>query len=114
MGISKFTQALQAKQQSMQASESAEQMPAEPVAIMDMSPQTENKIPVAVSAEKQTSLPAKGKRSSADFHQVNVYLKKETSSAVKIALLQSKDERDFSELVQDLLTAWLQGSQKGS
>lgn len=49
----------------------------------------------------------KGKRSNADYMQVNVYLKKETTHKAKIALLQSMDERDFSELMQDLLSGWV-------
>ena len=107
---SKFTQALEAKQRSLQASESAEEVPpALPAAELDMTPPTRENV-ASISSEKKKTVTAQGKRSSADYHQVNVYLKKETSSAVKIALLQKKEERDFSELVQDLLTEWLQKS----
>jgi hypothetical protein len=48
-----------------------------------------------------------GKRSDADYVQVTAYVHKDTHRDVKISLLKSGDEKDFSELVDSLLAAWL-------
>jgi hypothetical protein len=48
----------------------------------------------------------KGKRSHPDYEQVTAYIKKDTHQAVKIALLQEGQKREFSELVQELLEDW--------
>lgn len=50
----------------------------------------------------------KGKRSHPDYEQVSAYIRKETYRKVKLALLQSGDESDFSELVEKLLGEWLE------
>lgn len=49
----------------------------------------------------------KGKRSHPDYEQVTAYIRKETHRDVKIALLQSGEEQEFSELIQELLEQWL-------
>lgn len=49
----------------------------------------------------------KGKRSHPDYEQVSAYIRKETYRKVKLALLQSGEESDFSELVEKLLGEWL-------
>lgn len=54
----------------------------------------------------------KGKRSNPDFEQVTAYIRSETYRQTKIALLQQKESRDFSELVEKLLAEWL-STQKG-
>jgi hypothetical protein len=74
-------------------------------------PRTEPKIakkvivtppPVATRApEKQ---PAKSRRD--DYIQTSVYIKKETHTMVKRALLIDSQNRDFSELVEDLILSW--------
>jgi hypothetical protein len=46
-----------------------------------------------------------GKRSDGDYRQVSAYIRKDTHQRVKIALLQ--EEREFSELVEELLNGWL-------
>ncbi len=46
-----------------------------------------------------------GKRSDDNYRQVSAYIRKETHQQVKIALLQ--EEREFSELVEELLSGWL-------
>jgi hypothetical protein len=53
----------------------------------------------------------KGKRSDPDYEQVTTYIKKDTHLAVKLLLLQSSENKDFSELVQTLLEEHLK-SQK--
>lgn len=49
----------------------------------------------------------RGKRSDPAYEQVTAYIRKETYRRTKVALLQSDDERDFSQLVEDLLFAYL-------
>jgi len=49
----------------------------------------------------------KGKRSDPDFEQVTAYIRKQTHQAIKIALLQEGQDREFSELVEELLSDWL-------
>ena len=53
--------------------------------------------------------PPRGKKGHPEYNQVTIYLKKQTQNKAKIAMLQAQDERDFSELVEDLLTQWLEG-----
>jgi len=52
--------------------------------------------------------PREGKRSNADYEQTTAYVRRTTYRDVKIALLQDGDDRDYSELVEELLTQWLQ------
>lgn len=49
----------------------------------------------------------KGKRSNPDYEQVTAYIKRETYRKTKIALLEQDEISDFSELVEELLTEWL-------
>ncbi len=48
-----------------------------------------------------------GKSSNADYAQVLTYIKRDTHREVKKALLDDKNTRDLSELVEELLTNWL-------
>lgn len=48
-----------------------------------------------------------GKRSDSEFEQVTAYIRKSTHIAVKIALLQEGQKRQFSELVEHLLSEWV-------
>lgn len=48
-----------------------------------------------------------GKRSDPDYEQVTAYIRKNTHKDIKIALLQDGQGREFSELVEDLLSGWL-------
>lgn len=48
-----------------------------------------------------------GKRTSADFVQVGIYLPKQLHRKAKLALLHEEEERDFSELMADLLAEHL-------
>ena len=54
----------------------------------------------------------KGKRSNPDFEQVTAYVRSKTYRQTKIALLQQDELSDFSELVEELLSEWL-NTQKG-
>lgn len=60
------------------------------------------------SLQPQAISQAKGKRSNPDYEQVTAYIRRETYTAIKIALLQQGKTRGFSELVEELLTAHLQ------
>ncbi len=46
-----------------------------------------------------------GKRSDDEYRQVSAYIRKDTHQQVKLTLLQ--EEREFSELVEELLSSWL-------
>ena len=46
-----------------------------------------------------------GKRSNTEYRQVSAYIRKDTHRRVKMALLE--DDRQFSELVAELLENWL-------
>lgn len=49
-----------------------------------------------------------GKRSDPGFVQVTAYIPDDLHHNVKLALLQERKGREFSELVGELLTSWLQ------
>lgn len=49
----------------------------------------------------------RGKRSDPDYEQVTAYIRRDTYTATKIALLQENRGREFSELVEDLLSEYL-------
>ena len=46
-----------------------------------------------------------GKRSNTDYRQVSAYIRKDTHRRVKMALVE--EDRQFSELVAELLEDWL-------
>ena len=48
-----------------------------------------------------------GKRSDPTYEQVTAYIRKSTHDAVKIALLKEGKRRQFSELVEELLSRWV-------
>ncbi len=48
-----------------------------------------------------------GKRRHPDFEQVTAYIRKETHHQVKLALLWELKDRQFSDLVEELLSTWL-------
>lgn len=63
-------------------------------------------------AEKTTESPLtkvrpSGKRKAPDFVQVGIYLPKQLHRKAKVALLHEKEDRDFSELMADLLAEHL-------
>lgn len=49
-----------------------------------------------------------GKRSDPEYEQVTAYIRKSTYKAAKIALLQEDQQRQFSELIEQLVNSWLQ------
>jgi hypothetical protein len=56
--------------------------------------------------------PRTGKRSDEGFEQVTAYIRRDTHRKIKIALLETDDGRDFSDLVEDLLTRWLSSQRR--
>lgn len=48
-----------------------------------------------------------GKRTDPNYVGFTTYIRKETHRSVKRALFDDPDERELSELVEDLLTDWL-------
>jgi hypothetical protein len=55
----------------------------------------------------------RGKRSDPAFEQVTAYIRKETYLQIKMALLQEGSDRDFSQLVEELLGAYLRTQKYG-
>ena len=49
----------------------------------------------------------RGKRSDPSFEQVTAYIPKELYRRVKVRILESGRDQDFSEVVADLLGEWL-------
>lgn len=48
-----------------------------------------------------------GKRSDPDFVQTTAYVRADTYKDIRIALIQEDEEREYSELVEELLSKWL-------
>lgn len=68
--------------------------------------------PQAATIQTQPEPPKKmgrprGKRSDPDYEQVTAYIRRDTHTAIKIALLQENQGREFSELVENLLAEYL-------
>lgn len=67
---------------------------------------TSAKKQLSVVGEKKRGRPS-GKRSDPAFVQTTAYIRAETYKDVRIALLQEDEARDYSELVEELLSDWL-------
>lgn len=48
-----------------------------------------------------------GKHSDPDYRQVTAYIRRDTHQRVKLALLEEGKDREFSELLEELLSNWL-------
>lgn len=70
----------------------------------EIPPEAESPRPTLLTASRGRP---KGKRSDPSYEQVTAYIRKDTYRQTKVALLQTNDERDFSQLVEDLLCAYL-------
>lgn len=64
--------------------------------------------PQSSASERRRPGRPPGKRSNPDYEQATIYIRKDTHRAVKVALLQREDTRQFSELVEDLLQQWVE------
>ncbi len=67
--------------------------------------------PQPMQQEPRRGRPPGGKRQNPDYEQVTAYIRKDTYRRVKIRLLEMDRQGEFSELVEVLLTRWLQGRQ---
>jgi hypothetical protein len=63
-------------------------------------------LPVEVPAARRPGRPP-GKRSDDRFAQVSAYIPVDLHHEIKLALLQERKGREFSELVAELLADWL-------
>lgn len=71
-----------------------------------------NKTSSAVSKQKTSGVMTKssrknGKSSNDDYTQVLTYIRKDTHKQMKKALIDDPEERDLSDLVEQLLSDWL-------
>lgn len=66
----------------------------------------------AAEAEPRRRGRPSGKRSDPDYVGFTTYIRKDTHHEVKLALLQEKQGRELSELVEELLTNWLKSRPK--
>jgi hypothetical protein len=66
-------------------------------------------LPTPPPAEKKRDDKQPGKSKNPEFVQTSIYIKKETQISVKSQLLTDQKNRDFSELVEELLSDWLSG-----
>ncbi len=48
-----------------------------------------------------------GKSRNGSFVQTSIYIKRDTQIGIKSKLLTDKKKRDFSDLVEELLSSWL-------
>jgi hypothetical protein len=65
------------------------------------------KSPLKTDEPKRRGRPATGKRNDPEYDQTTAYVRKDTYKAVRIALIEDGEERDYSELVEELLSKWL-------
>jgi hypothetical protein len=79
-----------------------EPQPEVPEAVAPPSP-----APLAAPVAKKRGRPS-GKRSDTEYVQTTAYIHKDTHRNVKISLLKSGGNQDFSELVDSLLAQWLE------
>ena len=118
MKVSKFSSLVQAKQplpQSPEETNLAKLSATSPVTVSPIVKVADEKVlpnaPISVATKDKIidMQPSRGKKGHHDYNQVTIYLRKETHKKAKIALLQSGDERDFSEFVEDLLVKHFNG-----
>ena len=62
---------------------------------------------IRIAALSRTRGRPAGKRTDPDYAQVTAYIRKGTHHGVKLLLLQEGQGREFSELVEELLSSWL-------
>lgn len=77
----------------------------------DIKPKIEDKKSEIVEEIKPKKRKSSGKRTDPDFKQVGAYIKKDTYHKIQKLLLEQPD-KDFSDLVEELLTAHLNNQVK--
>lgn len=65
------------------------------------------KISASTGADEKRRGRPPGKRSDPDFVQTTAYIRGDTYKAVRIALIEEDEGREYSELVEELLSKWL-------
>ena len=60
--------------------------------------------------EVKRGRPANGKKNNPEFVGLTTYVRRETHTAVKIALLRENRGRELSQLVEELLAKWVETS----
>jgi hypothetical protein len=63
--------------------------------------------PVETPSRKRRGPKPSGKRSDASYEQTTIYIRKDLKKAVRQSLLNADDERDLSDLLEDLLGDWV-------
>jgi 3-oxoacyl-ACP reductase-like protein len=63
--------------------------------------------PVEIPSPKRRGPKPSGKRSDASYEQTTIYIRKDLKKAVRQSLLNADDERDLSDLLEDLLGDWV-------
>ncbi len=53
-----------------------------------------------------------GKSSNPDYTQVLTYIRKDTHNAARAALIFEEQKRDLSDLVEELLAAWIKNNSR--
>ena len=64
-------------------------------------------LPAAVKSREREELETIGKRSDPNYKTVGIMLPLKAHKRAKILLMDDPEERDFSDLMTDLLTDWL-------
>lgn len=73
----------------------------------EQNPKPASPSPQPTSEQERSPRKRRGKRNDPAYTQVTAYIRKETHHQVKLALLQEGGDREFSELVEDLLSEYL-------
>lgn len=96
----------------MNAARNREQLPPQPPASISPAPAAQQVQPQAQPGPAKRGRPVNGKRNNPEYEQVGAYIPKELYRKVKIRLLELEPEGQFSDLVEFLLTRWVQGAYK--
>ena len=72
----------------------------------DVSPEP-TPLPSPAPAPRSPGRPKTGKRSDPTFEQVSAYVPKALYRDVRIALLEDDNGKEFSDIIGELLAAWL-------
>ena len=72
-------------------------------------PKTSDETPDQSSPVKSSRGRPAAKRSNPDFVGLTTYIRRDTHTRAKIALLQAGDGKELSELVEELIGEWLVG-----
>lgn len=94
-----------AKEQTEEATPPPSPAPAE-VAAVEAAEAARRHQPKPVEPAKKRGRP-RGKRSDSEYNQVTAYIRADTHLSVQKLLLDDGKKKDFSELVEELLSKWV-------